>query len=911
MSARRRNSPSVRSSVDSTPTPSPRRLGLRARDSGAYDLGLMQQGDETSGSEAGRDAPLFALEEMEGEKIKASHVLGTLFVFAVFSMLAYLMFPGVLNGDVTNSLSTCGIALSDGNGDSVGKGLDVGKLPFDWMADPAVQSMVERFVEERLETYNETTKYLKEGYLNLTQLMESLRKDQDMYSDIKGEAESVAGSGQEATLRMLRDLQELKTNLESQQTEQHNQRVHELEGLMADYEAIKAQVEHNLEAVQEKTEELEARMRHEAHETSALEEKVAALSLNVSALEDSTARGMDDLTSALRGLQVEETEKLLLQARETTASLGSRVQDMKDEQTKLHAAKEAWGSHKVAAEDEAKSLLSQVTEAREELARLVSQSQLEMEGLQRSLQAAGDHALSPEDSLPKETVEAVHTVSLSVSTQLSEWKGIIAATLESNRLLTAHKAEVESRMQEAQKILETIESTAADAAAAMAAAKADVKEGGFEGQSEVVERLEGELESLRNGQATLAAAVQRSFEMVQQARSGMAIEAEKASGGEEAAGSAVLAGVTAEDVKRWFRETLSESQALQDQAGEEVCAPETVASLVERTVRLYEADAVGLVDYAAATAGGKVLPSLSSATYTPPGQLLSTDTFHAWGFKAEIGTRDLVIRAGHKRPGQCWPMAGSRGQVTVQLLQAVRPFSVSLEHIPPEISQLPSTAPQRFRVLGRKIGQAAESPVVLHSQEYLTYEMQGPRPVQTFPLDLGGGGEGVRAVTLEVLSNWGYAEYTCLYRFRVHGEVVGEREAVVMGREEGRGEEREDTESVEKEAEQAVVEDKQGTAMRDGQAESVRDGGDPDGSVEGGDDREGGTAWETAGAEGEESEVVTAREDEQKDAQEVVSMVEGIEDAENGGRMRTEGHEEDVVERATSAAEGKTLEEIM
>lgn len=36
-----------------------------------------------------------------------------------------------------------------------------------------------------------------------------------------------------------------------------------------------------------------------------------------------------------------------------------------------------------------------------------------------------------------------------------------------------------------------------------------------------------------------------------------------------------------------------------------------------------------------------------------------TLTFHAWGLKAEIGTRDLVMCAGYKRPGQCWPMAGT------------------------------------------------------------------------------------------------------------------------------------------------------------------------------------------------------------------------------------------------------------
>lgn len=29
-----------------------------------------------------------------------------------------------------------------------------------------------------------------------------------------------------------------------------------------------------------------------------------------------------------------------------------------------------------------------------------------------------------------------------------------------------------------------------------------------------------------------------------------------------------------------------------------------------------------------------------------------------------------------------------------------------------------------------------------------------------------------RVVELRVLSNWGHVEYTCLYRFRVHGKIA-------------------------------------------------------------------------------------------------------------------------------------------
>ena len=44
-------------------------------------------------------------------------------------------------------------------------------------------------------------------------------------------------------------------------------------------------------------------------------------------------------------------------------------------------------------------------------------------------------------------------------------------------------------------------------------------------------------------------------------------------------------------------------------------------------------------------------------------------------------------------------------------------------------------------------------------------------PLQTFPLGdaLGAAGAKLAYVTLEVRSNNGHADYTCVYRFRVHG----------------------------------------------------------------------------------------------------------------------------------------------
>lgn len=38
-----------------------------------------------------------------------------------------------------------------------------------------------------------------------------------------------------------------------------------------------------------------------------------------------------------------------------------------------------------------------------------------------------------------------------------------------------------------------------------------------------------------------------------------------------------------------------------------------------------------------------------------------------------------------------------------------------------------------------------------------------------------------RMVELRILSNWGHQEYTCVYRFRVHGEAQVDGEAQQRG----------------------------------------------------------------------------------------------------------------------------------
>jgi SUN domain-containing protein 1/2 len=54
------------------------------------------------------------------------------------------------------------------------------------------------------------------------------------------------------------------------------------------------------------------------------------------------------------------------------------------------------------------------------------------------------------------------------------------------------------------------------------------------------------------------------------------------------------------------------------------------------------------------------------------------------------------------------------------------------------------------------------------------YDAHSTRNIQTFPVDSDVRALGVDfgVVVLVVKNNWGRPEYTCLYRFRVHGDMV-------------------------------------------------------------------------------------------------------------------------------------------
>lgn len=166
-------------------------------------------------------------------------------------------------------------------------------------------------------------------------------------------------------------------------------------------------------------------------------------------------------------------------------------------------------------------------------------------------------------------------------------------------------------------------------------------------------------------------------------------------------------------------------------------------------------------------------------------------------------------------PGSCWPMRGNSGRVTIRLPHPVKVTAVSIDHASSRLldKDRMSSSPKKVNVYGyltcpaasHELGFDLKRRVLLTSLEYDA--QQGG--VQTFPISptaaaapteagecganaasignsdsplvpgscrgpppSAGATDPMGGIEVEVHDNWGNAEYTCLYRFRVHGEAV-------------------------------------------------------------------------------------------------------------------------------------------
>lgn len=190
-----------------------------------------------------------------------------------------------------------------------------------------------------------------------------------------------------------------------------------------------------------------------------------------------------------------------------------------------------------------------------------------------------------------------------------------------------------------------------------------------------------------------------------------------------------------------------------------------IKEIVKDTLAVYDADRTGLVDYAMETMGGQILTTRCTENYHYGKAVVSVLGIPLW---YPVNSPRTIITPSIN-PGECWAFQNFPGFVVIRLSNRVQVEAFSIEHISkllvPE-GKIDS-APKDFEVYGLT-SENDKEPVLLGTY---VYDYNGG-PLQFFPVQKEG--QVFDIVEIRIISNHGNPNYTCLYRFRVHGRLSQE-----------------------------------------------------------------------------------------------------------------------------------------
>ncbi|KAJ3646617.1 hypothetical protein Zmor_024196 [Zophobas morio] len=192
---------------------------------------------------------------------------------------------------------------------------------------------------------------------------------------------------------------------------------------------------------------------------------------------------------------------------------------------------------------------------------------------------------------------------------------------------------------------------------------------------------------------------------------------------------------------------------------------EQIKKIVHASLKIYDADRTGLVDYAMEPLGGEIVTTRCTESYHSGTAVISVLGLPVW--YPTISPR-VVITPGIN-PGECWAFQNFPGFLVIKLAARVNIEAFSMEHVSRLL--VPGgkidSAPKEFEVFGLET-ENERDPVKIG--EYV-YDYDGD-PIQFFAAQQKG--LTFAMVEIRIKSNHGNPNYTCLYRFRVHGSVNNE-----------------------------------------------------------------------------------------------------------------------------------------
>lgn len=190
---------------------------------------------------------------------------------------------------------------------------------------------------------------------------------------------------------------------------------------------------------------------------------------------------------------------------------------------------------------------------------------------------------------------------------------------------------------------------------------------------------------------------------------------------------------------------------------------------IERSFFLYNADRTGMTDFASEPLGASVLFTRCTENYLHNSRWFTF--FNVPLSRITVSPR-VIIQSGQMQPGNCWAFKGDKADLFIKLAAPITPSSFSIEHIPKELSLtgVIDSAPQNFTIYG------FASPEDISDDKRLLlgnfrYDNSSKNTLQFFKAQYEYLEKPIAAVELKIESNAGNPEYTCLYKFRVHGSL--------------------------------------------------------------------------------------------------------------------------------------------
>ncbi|KAJ8664973.1 hypothetical protein QAD02_006635 [Eretmocerus hayati] len=173
---------------------------------------------------------------------------------------------------------------------------------------------------------------------------------------------------------------------------------------------------------------------------------------------------------------------------------------------------------------------------------------------------------------------------------------------------------------------------------------------------------------------------------------------------------------------------------------------------------------LNLADFASEAAGGLVIDTPETSPYYNPNAPQITFFGIPVGKPNHFSPRKVI--QPWSQAGECWAFQGSQGKVEIELAYAIKIDRVSLEHIPISASLTGNinSAPKMFNVLGKVQDKYVMIGTFMYKNNGLSSQMFQVKQSELTKTPF-------KRVMLDIVSNWGNAEYTCIYRFKVHGII--------------------------------------------------------------------------------------------------------------------------------------------